>query len=144
MMGTLYVVFFFFFNDPAPTEISPLSLHDALPIFGVVVPLGLGGASGHVDYGAYAALGALPAGVASFQGETRSRVAVVVAASVGMAVSTFLRATTAALPPRLLGPVVGIWGYFTGRCVAPTPIVGVPVPPTATSPLSLPGAACHS
>src|SRR2546428_4399439 len=24
--------FFFFFNDPAPTEISPLSLHDALPI----------------------------------------------------------------------------------------------------------------
>src|SRR5256885_1073446 len=26
-------VFFFFFNDPAPTEISPLPLHDALPIF---------------------------------------------------------------------------------------------------------------
>src|SRR5256884_4611354 len=25
-------VFFFFFNDPAPTEISPLPLHDALPI----------------------------------------------------------------------------------------------------------------
>src|SRR3989338_6690802 len=25
--------FFFFFNDPAPTEIYPLSLHDALPIF---------------------------------------------------------------------------------------------------------------
>src|SRR5258708_37760201 len=24
--------FLFFFNDPAPTEISPLSLHDALPI----------------------------------------------------------------------------------------------------------------
>src|SRR3990172_3635144 len=24
----------FFFNDTAPTEISPLSLHDALPIFG--------------------------------------------------------------------------------------------------------------
>src|SRR2546422_9902668 len=24
---------FFFFNDPAPTEISPLSLHAALPIF---------------------------------------------------------------------------------------------------------------
>src|ERR1035438_10198816 len=23
---------FFFFKDPAPTEISPLSLHDALPI----------------------------------------------------------------------------------------------------------------
>src|SRR5256885_10215168 len=26
--------FFFFFNDPAPPEISPLPLHDALPIFG--------------------------------------------------------------------------------------------------------------
>src|SRR2546421_6193944 len=25
-------LFFFFFNDPAPTEISPLSLHAALPI----------------------------------------------------------------------------------------------------------------
>src|SRR2546427_12696915 len=27
------VVFFFFFNDTATTEIYPLSLHDALPIF---------------------------------------------------------------------------------------------------------------
>src|SRR2546422_8669087 len=27
--------FFFFFNDPAPTEISTLSLHDALPILRV-------------------------------------------------------------------------------------------------------------
>src|SRR2546429_9930370 len=26
-------LFFFFFNDPAPTEIYPLSLHDALPIY---------------------------------------------------------------------------------------------------------------
>src|SRR2546428_12364287 len=25
-------IFFFFFNDPAPPEISPLPLHDALPI----------------------------------------------------------------------------------------------------------------
>src|SRR5262249_61311021 len=28
----LHVLLFFFFNDPAPTQISPLSLHDALPI----------------------------------------------------------------------------------------------------------------
>src|SRR2546427_9138159 len=27
-----YIVFFFFFNDTAPTEIYTLSLHDALPI----------------------------------------------------------------------------------------------------------------
>src|SRR5215813_15600207 len=34
-MGALFLIFdffFFFFNDPAPTEIYTLSLHDALPI----------------------------------------------------------------------------------------------------------------
>src|SRR5262249_62404968 len=31
--------FFFFFNDTATTEISTLSLHDALPISDLVVPL---------------------------------------------------------------------------------------------------------
>src|SRR3982750_3845530 len=30
--GPLALVSFFFFNDPAPPEISPLPLHDALPI----------------------------------------------------------------------------------------------------------------
>src|SRR2546423_4833545 len=30
---------FFFFNDTAPTEIYPLSLHDALPIFAANVAL---------------------------------------------------------------------------------------------------------
>src|SRR2546423_10634067 len=30
----VYVLSFFFFNDTAPTEIYPLSLHDALPISG--------------------------------------------------------------------------------------------------------------
>src|SRR3712207_8446865 len=34
----VYVLFFFFFNDTATTEIYTLSLHDALPIFGYVVP----------------------------------------------------------------------------------------------------------
>src|SRR5260370_1008360 len=29
---TIYLFFFFFFNDTAPPEISPLPLHDALPI----------------------------------------------------------------------------------------------------------------
>src|SRR2546429_8431315 len=29
---THLLLFFFFFNDPATTEISPLPLHDALPI----------------------------------------------------------------------------------------------------------------
>src|SRR3989442_13481078 len=30
---SLHVIFFFFFNDTATTEIYTLSLHDALPIF---------------------------------------------------------------------------------------------------------------
>src|ERR1019366_10770204 len=36
-------VFFFFFNDTAPTEIYALSLHDALPIYG---------AAGHASHAA--------------------------------------------------------------------------------------------
>src|SRR5439155_21497546 len=35
----LYILFFFFFNDPATTEIYTLSLHDALPICYVGLPL---------------------------------------------------------------------------------------------------------
>src|SRR3989475_11571637 len=31
-LGLSFNFFFFFFNDPATTEISPLPLHDALPI----------------------------------------------------------------------------------------------------------------
>src|ERR1035438_6933752 len=30
--------FFFFFNDPAPPETSPLPLHDALPIWFLLLP----------------------------------------------------------------------------------------------------------
>src|SRR5438132_8997525 len=32
---SLYLLLFFFFNDTATTEIYTLSLHDALPIFGL-------------------------------------------------------------------------------------------------------------
>src|ERR1039457_6789156 len=31
-LGVLTYIFFFFFNNPAPTEIHPLPPHDALPI----------------------------------------------------------------------------------------------------------------
>src|SRR3712207_9295313 len=34
-MSTISILCFFFFNDTATTEIYTLSLHDALPIFGV-------------------------------------------------------------------------------------------------------------
>src|ERR1022692_2796716 len=33
VLGSLFVFFFFFLNDTATTEISTLSLHDALPIY---------------------------------------------------------------------------------------------------------------
>src|SRR2546430_16933199 len=33
MILPLFILFFFFFNDTATTEIYTLSLHDALPIF---------------------------------------------------------------------------------------------------------------
>src|SRR3712207_7586704 len=36
----IYIVVFFFFNDTATTEIYTLSLHDALPIFGITVTQG--------------------------------------------------------------------------------------------------------
>src|SRR6266542_6434633 len=37
MLSLLYFFFFFFFNDTATTEIYTLSLHDALPIFGLTL-----------------------------------------------------------------------------------------------------------
>jgi uncharacterized membrane protein YccC len=84
---------------------------------GVMVPLAIGWWSGHIDLGAFAALGALPAGMASFQGVTRSRVTAVAAASVGMAVSTFVGATLANSAPWVLVAVVIVWGYGTGLAV---------------------------
>jgi len=85
---------------------------------GVIVPLAAGWSLGNIEYGAYMALGALPAGFASFQGETRGRLTAVAVASLGMAVSTFVGATAAATAPWLLVPVVALWAYLTGLSVA--------------------------
>src|SRR5438477_5633257 len=38
-MTTYYILFYFFFNDPATTEIYTLSLHDALPISPAALPI---------------------------------------------------------------------------------------------------------
>src|SRR6267378_6925282 len=84
----------------------------------VVLPLVVGAATGHLQYGGYMALGALPAGFASFHGETRSRVAAIVLTSLGMAVSTFVGASTAAAAPWLLVPIVAVWAYITGLAVS--------------------------
>ncbi|MDT7651728.1 MAG: hypothetical protein QOI36_3134 [Pseudonocardiales bacterium] len=88
---------------------------------GVVVPLVVGSATRHLDYGAFASLGALTAGLASFQGLTRGRVTAVAVASVGMAVSTFVGAATAAAAPWVLVPVIIVWGYLVGlaACLGP-------------------------
>jgi uncharacterized membrane protein YccC len=94
---------------------------------GVVLPLGIGWMNGHVEYGAFMALGALPAGLASFQGETRSRVGAVLLASVGMAVSTFVGASTAAAAPWMLVPIVAFWGYITGLSICLGPRVSVAI-----------------
>ena len=84
---------------------------------GVVLPLLAGWLSGHVEYGVYMALGALPAGFASFQGETLTRVAAVAVASVGMALSTFVGATAAEAAPWSLVPIVAVWGYLIGLSI---------------------------
>jgi uncharacterized membrane protein YccC len=94
---------------------------------GVVVPLVIGWMIGHLEYGAYVALGALPAGMASFQGETRSRVAAVVLASIGMAISTFVGVSTAAAAPWMLVPIIAFWGYITGLSICLGPLVNVAV-----------------
>ena len=110
---------------------------------GVLTPLALGWASGHIEHGAFAALGALPAGFASFQGVSRSRVAAVAAASIGMALSTFLGAILAGMP-WLLPLAVIVYAYLTGLVVCLGPrksvyvlqwavglmiAVGLPLPP---------------
>ena len=84
---------------------------------GVVLPLIVGWQSGHLAYGAFMALGALPAGITSFQGAARSRVVAVLMASIGMAVSTFVGTVAAASAPWLLVPLIAIWGYMTGLSV---------------------------
>jgi uncharacterized membrane protein YccC len=93
--------------------------------FGVMVPLVLGIATGHVEYGVFAALGAQPAGLVSFQGVTRTRVMLVAIATAGMAVSAFVGAATSASSPWLLVPVIMIWCYVAGVCavLGPTAIV---------------------
>jgi len=93
--------------------------------FGVVTPLAIGVATGYVEYGSFAALGALPAGFVSFRGVTRSRVLAVVLAAVGMAISTFIGATAEASHPLLLIAVIFGWGYAAGLLAAlgPTALV---------------------
>ena len=86
--------------------------------FGMITPLALGLATGHLEYGVYASLGALPAGMVSFQGASRTRVSAVAFAAFGMAVATFVGAVAAHTSGWLLFPAVLIFSYLAGLMAA--------------------------
>jgi uncharacterized membrane protein YccC len=88
-----------------------------------MAPLIIGVATGKIEYGSYAALGALPAGFVSVRGVSWTRVLAVLAATAGMAVSTFAGATAAWSQPWLLVPIVFVWGYVSGLLAALGPTV---------------------
>jgi len=70
-------------RDLAPARAGRIAL-------GIAEPLLIGVFTGHVEDGIFAALGALPAGLASFQGVNRSRLEAVLVTSLGIALSTFV------------------------------------------------------
>jgi uncharacterized membrane protein YccC len=81
---------------------------------GMITPLALGLATNHLEYGVFASLGALPAGMVSFQGASRTRVTAVTLAAAGMAVATFVGAVCAYTSGWLLLPAVLIFSYLGG------------------------------
>lgn len=92
---------------------------------GVFVPLIVGVATGDPTYGSFAALGALPAGFASLQGSSRSRIRAVALSSVGVAIGTFVGATTAASVPWMIVPTVAVFGFVVGSMVSLGPRLSV-------------------
>ncbi|MBV8401751.1 MAG: FUSC family protein [Acetobacteraceae bacterium] len=86
---------------------------------GISLPLFLGWLLGYPAYGAYAALGALPAGNVTVSVDARGRVVLlVILASIDMALSGFVGSAVAESYPIALIPIVAIWGYGTGLSVA--------------------------
>jgi uncharacterized membrane protein YccC/uncharacterized protein YjbJ (UPF0337 family) len=85
---------------------------------GVVLPLLIGVLAHRPVDGVFAALGALLAGLASFQGVTRTRLSAVAVAGLGTAVSTFVGATIVAWQPWMLIPAITVWGYVAGLAVS--------------------------
>jgi hypothetical protein len=101
------------------TALAPL--RGALLASGVMLPLCLGVALGHVQYGVFAALGALPSGFAAMFGEGHKRPAAVALAAAGMAIGTFVGALAAGTPALLVllaasfAYAAGITGAFSDR-----------------------------
>jgi uncharacterized membrane protein YccC len=81
---------------------------------GMVTPLAIGLATGHLEYGVFAALGALNAGIVSFQGASRTRVSAVTLAALGMAVCTWVGGVAAWAGGWWLLPAVVAFSYLGG------------------------------
>jgi len=84
---------------------------------GMLTPLAVGLVTGHLEYGAFAALGAMPAGLVTFQGFSRTRVTAVVLAAFGMAAATFVGSTAANGNGWWLVPAVTVFSYLAGLLV---------------------------
>jgi Fusaric acid resistance protein-like/FUSC-like inner membrane protein yccS len=84
---------------------------------GMVTPLAVGLVTGHLEYGAFAALGAMPAGLVTFQGFSRTRVTAVVLAAFGMAAATFVGSTAANGKGWWLASAVAVFSYLAGLLV---------------------------
>jgi len=85
---------------------------------GMVTPLAVGLATGHLEYGVFAALGAQPAGIVSFQGASRTRVSAITLAALGMAISTWVGGVAAWASGWLLFPAVLAFSYLAGLLAA--------------------------
>src|ERR1700749_2004994 len=85
---------------------------------GMVTPLAVGVATGHLEYGVFAALGAQPAGIVSFQGASRTRVSAITLAALGMAVATWVGGVAAWTSGWLLFPAVLVFAYLAGLLAA--------------------------
>lgn len=99
---------------------------------GVMLPLALGIALGHPQYGVFAALGAFPSGICATLGEGRKQPAAVALAAAGMALGTFVGALAAGTAP-LLVLVTALFAYTAG-------ILGASGDHVAVAALQWPGA----
>ncbi|MGH9102706.1 MAG: FUSC family protein [Acidimicrobiales bacterium] len=112
-------------REAARVDRSKLSAAAGLrAALGMVIPLVVGGATGHLLLGVTASIGALTGGFASLQGTYRSRVGVMLAASGGFALSAFVGGTAG----HLVGPdiaLVAAWGLAAGILVALGPAAAI-------------------
>lgn len=92
---------------------------------GVVIPLALGLLCGNAGYGAFAALGALPAGLAATTGaRAHQHGRAVLLSAIGMSLATFAGAALAGWPWFVIG-ALAVTAYLAGLCGAFSQRVGI-------------------